>query len=537
MHSNRAGDLAAGIGAGLSFVPLIVVVGVISFGPLGSHTAAVLSAAVFASNLVAGTVVVVLARCPILVGVSSGSSALVLAALFARLVSQGSAPDVADAMAIMLAVAAVAGLAQIALVWAGAAGLGPLAPYPIVAGLVNGTAVLLLLSQVAPLRTHPVEIVVALTSAATMHWFPLRWKVPPVLPAVAAAMAVYAGLGALGLQAGPMLAAMPSPVVYPAMAADAFAALLSHAGRLPWIEILVSGVTIALLSLLDTLAAVSALTDAGVPTDGRRELSAVAIGNLAVAATAGGPPISAPLGGALGLLRMGGTGRLAPISRLVTFGLGGAFLGDFLPYVPRGAMVGLVIAIGIRLFDPEPFRLLWRATRQDTPHRLEIAGSALISLAVVAVAIVEGLAVAVAVGAGACLLVFTAAMAGSAVRRVYDGAAVLSRVRRGAEETAALLRERRAVAVLELSGPLFFGNVSPLRRALEDARAGGARHVVIDVTRVVRVDLSGARRLISIVQQSRALGMTVVMAPIRPGIRSPTTSPPWAWPRAPASPS
>jgi MFS superfamily sulfate permease-like transporter len=269
--------------------------------------------------------------------------------------------------------------------------------------------------------------------------------------------------------------------------------------------------------VLEGLATVSALTDAGIATDGRRDLGAVGIANLVVAATAAGPPIGAPVATALGLLRQGGTGRLAPISRLVTVGIGGLVLGGFLPLVPHGALVGLVLAIGLRLIDPEPLRLLWRAVRQDTRHRVEIAFSALISLAVVVVAVVAGLTIAVAVGAVACLLVFTAAMAGSAIRRVFDGAAILSRVRRSAEQTATLLRQRHAVAVLELAGPLFFGNVSPLARALEQARASGARHVVVDLSRVVRVDLSGARRLMAIVRQQRAQGLVVVLAPIRPG--------------------
>ena len=517
MRNNWAGDLTAGIGSGLAYLPLIVVVGFIAFGKLGPQTAATMSIAVFAATIVGGALVLLLARCPLLVGNPSGSSALVMAALFGRLVAQGSVPVVADVMAIALSVAAVVAVVQLALVWARAAGLGPLAPYPVVAGLVNGTAALLLLSQLPSLLAHGAEVAVALGTGATMLLFPIRWKVPAVLPAVAVGMAVFAGATALGVEAGPVLSAMPSPMVYPVMAAGAFRALLSHGAALPWHEILVAGVTIALLGVLETLATVSALTDAGVATDGRRDLRAVAIGNFAVAATAGGPPTSAPVASGLGLLRLGGTGRLAPISRLATIGLGGAFLGGFLPLVPQGAMVGLVLAIGVRLFDPEPFRLLWRAARQDTPHRIEIAGSALISLAVVVVAMMAGLAVAVAFGAIACLLVFTAAMAGSAVRRVFDGSAALSRVRRSAEETSALLRERRSVAVLELAGPLFFGNVSPLGRALDEVQASGARHVVIDVGRIVRVDLSGARRLISTVRQRRQQGLTVVLAPIRPG--------------------
>jgi len=517
MHDTWAGDLTAGIGAGLAYLPLIVVVAILSFGALGPQTAVAMSIAVFGANIVAGLVLLVLARCPLLVGTPSGSSALVMAGLFGRLVAQGSVPDIADAMAITLVVGVVAGGVQLVLVRAGAAGLGPLAPYPVVSGLVNGTAALVLLSQLPTLRVHPFEIVVALATAVAMLRFPLRWKVPPVLPAVAAGMIVNAALCALAVDTGPVLAAMPSPIAYPALAANAVSLLLSHAPLLPWRDIVTAGVTIALLGVLETLATVSALTDAGVAIDGRKELNAVGIANLAVAATAGGPPVSAPVAGALGLLRMGGTGKLAPIARLVTLALGGAFLGGFLPLVPQGALVGLVLAIGYRLVDPEPARLLWRAVRQDRPHRFEIAFSALISLSVVVVAVLAGLAVAVAVGAAACLLVFTAAMAGSAVRRVYDGAAALSRVRRSPEENSVLLRERQAVAVLELAGPLFFGNVSPLGHALDQARASSARHVVIDLSRIVRVDLSGARRLIAIVRQSRQRGLTVVLAPIRPG--------------------
>lgn len=517
MQNNRAGDIAAGVGAGLAYLPIIVVVAFLAFGSLGPQTATAMSAAAFAANIIAGLVVLLLARSPLVVGLTSGTSAIVVAGLFSGMAARGNVPDVADVMAITLCIVAVSGIVQLVLVWFGAAALGPLAPYPVVAGLVNGTALLVLLSQLPALERNPAEILVAAATAVVLLRFPLRWKIPPVLPAVAAGLAVFAVLQALGVQAGAALYAMPSPVAYPAMAAGAYIALAEHAPELPWHGILAAGVTVALLGMLEGLATVSALTDAGIPTDGRRDLRAVGVANLVVAATAGGPPIGAPVATALGLLRMGGTGHLASICRLATVAAGGVALGPFLPFVPHGALVGLVLSIGWRLIDPEPLRLLWRAARQDTPHRLEIAGSALVSLAVVAVAVVAGLAVAVAVGAMACLLLFTAAMAGSAVRRVFDGAAALSRVRRSAEETATLLQQREAVAVLELAGPLFFGNVSPLRRALEQAQRSGARHVVIDLSRIVRVDLSGARRLISIVRQYREKGLAVVLAPIRPG--------------------
>ncbi|MDQ2762955.1 MAG: cyclic nucleotide-binding domain-containing protein, partial [Pseudomonadota bacterium] len=105
----------------------------------------------------------------------------------------------------------------------------------------------------------------------------------------------------------------------------------------------------------------------------------------------------------------------------------------------------------------------------------------------------------------------------SAVRRVFDAATVHSRVRRSPAETSVLLQNRRSLAVLELAGPLFFGNVSPIGRTLEEVLAAGARHAVIDVSRIVHVDLSGARRLISVVGRYREQGLKVVLAPIRHG--------------------
>ncbi len=517
MPSPRAADAAAGIGAGLAYVPLIPVVGLLAFGALGPETASAMSATVFVANMVAGAVVLLLARSPLVVGLTSGTCAIALAGLFGPLAAHGAIPDVPVLMAITLCTVAVAGVVQLMLVQLGAAALGPLTPYPVVAGLVNGTAALAVLSQWPALSRSPAEGLVAVVTGAVMLRFPLRWKVPPVLPAVAAGAMAYAVLDHLGLPAGPVLSAMPSPIAYPSMALDALRELTRHGTDLPWRGILVTGVTAALLGVLETLATISALGDAGVSVAGRRDLRAVAVANLAVAAIGGGPPIAAPVATAIGLLRLGGTTHLASISRLVTVGLGGVLLGRYLPLVPHGVLVGLVLAIAVRLLDAEPLRFLWRAIRQDTPHRLEIASSALISLAVVAVAVFAGLAVAVAAGALACLLVFTAAMTGNVVRRVFDGGGMLSRVRRGLDETVTLLRHRQSVAVLELAGPLFFGNVSPLARTLEQVRASGARHVVIDLSRIVRADLSGARRLMAIVRQNRQQGLAIVLAPIRAG--------------------
>lgn len=508
-------DIVAGIGSGLATLPLVIAGSHIAFGITGLSTATALIAMVFAAHLVAGLVGLFTARCPILILVPSVASLLAAAGIFSTLVADGHTPGVAEVMAIVLVVSFITALFQGLLILLGAAALGPLAPYPVVSGLVNGTALLVLMSQLGLLSAYPMTILVAGVTIGVMFYFPPRWRIPPVLPAVMAGMLTHWALTTVNVPSGPMMSGMPSLLSYWIMAQDAWSLVVTRQTDLPWSLILAASISIAVLSLLESLGTLSALTDRGIVAQERRDLTTIAAANVAVGLAAAGPPVSAPPGGAMVLLGFGGHTRAAAAIRLVTLAIVGVLLGPFLDMIPQAVIAGIVLTVGLRLIDPEPVRLLWRALHSTSPHRVEIAFSAIISLNVVIVATWWGLAPAVGAGAIACLVLFTAAMAGNAVRRIYDGASAQSRVRRSPTEIAILARDRRQIAVLELAGPLFFGNINPLRKVLEQLK--DARYVVIDLSRIPRVDLSGARRLLSIVSQARAAGRHITLAPVHPG--------------------
>ena len=67
-RQNWPADVAAGIGAGLAYVPLIPVVAFLAFGALGPQIASSMTTVVFAANVLAGLVVLLLARSPLVVG-------------------------------------------------------------------------------------------------------------------------------------------------------------------------------------------------------------------------------------------------------------------------------------------------------------------------------------------------------------------------------------------------------------------------------------------------------------------------------------
>lgn len=63
----------------------------------------------------------------------------------------------------------------------------------------------------------------------------------------------------------------------------------------------------------------------------------------------------------------------------------------------------------------------------------------------------------------------------------------------------------------------FFGIPEEIGQAVDCALAEGAMHVLIDMLRVGRIDLSGARRLVLLRERNWQAGVALVMTPLRPG--------------------
>eukprot|EP01037_Dinobryon_pediforme_P006638 gene6638-6707_t len=499
--------------------------GLIVYGALGPGMAIPGMLAVMTGAALSSLITVPLAGTAMLAGGISSSSALVLGTLFSTLVASGNTPDLATAVAITIAASLGCAVVQVVVYLAGVARLAQLTPYPVIAGLFNATGLLIMLSQAhdaaGTTEFLPAALLVTAITVAVNLWPPLvsRFLPAPLLALMAgtaAHFAIVAVTGGVGpWHPGPQLAELPSLLAHLPHVALGYEAL-AH-GALPWRVIVTTSLILALLSVLDTITTSSAMDDRGAKVQADADLRAVVVSNIAVA-LAGSPPGAASLNSTTAIWRLGGRTRLAPAIRgLATLGTG-LFLGHLMASIPRAALAGIVIVAGYRLLDLKPWHLLVRALRVPSRHTGDIVGSAAVTALMVAVALAFGLSAAVGAGAVASLVVFAAAMARGTVRRVHSGGAGLSRVRRGADATQALLEAGNSVAVVELTGALFFGNAAQVDTALRGAFAGGAERAVIDVSRVDRADLSGVRRLVAITNAHRAEGHAVVLAPLRPGL-------------------
>lgn len=72
--------------------------------------------------------------------------------------------------------------------------------------------------------------------------------------------------------------------------------------------------------------------------------------------------------------------------------------------------------------------------------------------------------------------------------------------------------------MLEIEGAVFFGNTDGIEQAVDAALADGAQHLILDMRRVDRIDLSGARRLVQLCERNWHAGVSLVMTPVRPGL-------------------
>jgi MFS superfamily sulfate permease-like transporter/CRP-like cAMP-binding protein len=527
------GDISAAITGSLMTLPTSIGYGLITFSPLGPNAVAGGLVAVLVAVVLGGAIVGVGGSTSGLAVGGSSSVALLLAGLVgAELGHGGNGDPVAFALALVMATTVLTALLLGILAWLGAGRLAQLMPYPVVAGIVNGTAVLMVIGMARHAAGFspggydddwdPGAVLVAATVIAVMlASMPRRIRaIPKVLLAVLAGTAVHHGLLPLTDEGfvGPLLGALPSVNV---AASNWLGAVRSLYLITPWmllLQVLPVAASIAVLAMLETLASASALQDATARQgDSRGDLQATAVAALA-SGLAGGIAPAGSLSSSMGMLRAGAATRLAlPLRSLVLVACY-LFLGQEIGQVPMAALAGVVIAGGIGLLDLAALRPAWLALHSKAQHRGDIIGSALVVLAVTGIAVRWSLLTAVAMGMLLAVMVFAASMARDVVRRVYSNPTGRSRIRRPEGEIALLIAEGRRIVVVELEGAIFFGSVDRITNRVQQAMAAGARYVILDMRRVSRIDHSGARRLLHSCNQFWRQGQHLSLAYVRPGL-------------------
>ncbi|MEQ9328442.1 MAG: SulP family inorganic anion transporter [Rhodospirillales bacterium] len=520
-------DIRGAVSGAAAILPAVLSSGIVLFAPLGGGwLASGIAAAVVAA--VVGNLALALAggsafhlTCP-----KTAVAAVLAGAAAALLQAPGTIRPEIVALAIFAAVI-LSGMIEFLL---GATGLGrfvKFVPQPVIAGFLNGLAILVVVSQLPAflgiaggmndLLDHPqavlpgaalLGIVTILAMLASRAWFPrlpaplvglafgsLAWHVTAWLLPGTAFGSVIGGAGALML-AAPLLPAAAGEIL---------------SGPVPPV-VLATALSLAVINSIQTLLSAAAIdTDTGARHDSGRELRAQG-GSHIISGLLGGMTSSGTVPYTRAAAAAGGGSRRSAIFCALILAAVGIAAGPIAGHLPQPVVAGMILVIALAVVDRWTGQLVRGWIKSTDPAiRREIGASLAIVTIVTLLVALGDLVIGVGTGLALSLLAHLQTASRTVVHRVHSGASARSRVGRPMRELKRLETEGAAIRILALQGPLFFGATDSLISAVE-SNIEGAGILIVDLRRVTSIDSSGAAALAQIDRRLARDNVTLLLA-------------------------
>ncbi len=515
--SNIKGDLSGAISAAIISIPLSIGYGIIVYGPLGVEFLPFAALLGIYACLVGGICAALLGGTEIQITAPKAPLSLLLAAFVAPLALSLQIPDVASRNILIVGLASLcvllAGIVQLLF---GTLRLGNLikyVPYPVVSGFMNGIAVILILEQIGPLvgaRGHvalleifynptvvqPLTLVVGLTTIIVI-FFARRFikAVPASLIGLVVGTALFyalkniSGAFSLGPVIGNFSFQWPKPDILP----DALRLLdnIDLADLFP--GILITGFVLGSIGALESLlSSVAADNIAGTRHKSNKELIGQGIGNMMNAVFSALPSAGSELHN-MANYRAGGRSRLSSLICALLILLIVMTLGSVIGKIPLTVIAGIIVSVGIGLFDKWVLDLL-RNLSQAREQQKRIMANLAVTIVVAVITVCVNLIVAVLIGIAIASGLFVVRMGKSIVKRKYSGEQIRSKKVRTIKNNMLLEDRGKGIIVYELRGPLFFGSADNLAGEIESA-LNQYTYCILDMKRVNEIDSTGAKIL------------------------------------------
>ena len=527
-----AGDIVGGFNAAMIGLPYTLGLGIAAFAPLGPEIAAQGALAGILGAICVSLFVPLLGGVGGMISGPRVTMVLVVSAALAQFAAPGSPLAGPMAIVAMFVMLALAGVFQFLF---GIFRLGSLikyTPYPVIAGIVSGSGLMLILGQMKtffeiPAGASGLEILsqgirplagAILVGGVTAA---LAWTIPRQWPRLPGMFFAFFGGIVLHHALAPMFGAAPFGGTIGAIdaigstlfapVAQLHSVFAAAAFLVPSVLsiILVGAASLAVLASLDTLLGVLILDGLMLKrSNANRELAVHGVANILVAMTGGLIGAGTPAR-TIASFRAGGRTRLASISSAVILMVLTSMFPQALAYVPKSVVAGLLLVIGWELLDK------WMLARlRDLAHasgwkNRDILAELGVVFTVIVAAVTMGLVVALAVGILIAIVVMIGRLSRSLVRRVYRGAHVHSRRQRDRRSMETLAEQGNKIAVLELEGPIFFNSADQIEAETDRLMTEGVRYVIFDMKRVTEIDATGARTLENLYRRVTAAGVSV----------------------------
>jgi SulP family sulfate permease len=389
-------------------------------------------------------------------------------------------------------------------------------PYPVVAGFMNGIAILLIRNQLfpffglergvplarafvgfGPMNFAAMGVGISVVAAIFLSRRYLK-RFPSFLSGLLVGTVVYLLLSIFPVATsadkipviGSLRAVLPQPTAL-------LGILKAGPGLLTatlLLQIAVYGVVLAVIGSMESLMSAVAIDDISASRhDSRKELIGQGVGNMA-ASLFGALSAAGSIPRSVANYRAGGrrkaSGMLCSLSILLLFLAMAPLIGK----IPLPVFAAIIIYVGIGLFDRTTLRMLL-ALRIPGQVRKDIGVSLLINLLVAVITISVNLVAAVIIGLTISAAYFIIKTGTSVIRREYCAERVSSNRTRDLKLSRLIKENGRRIMVFEIQGPIFFGSADRMARRIE-ITAADATDCILDMKQVSEIDTTGANILI-----------------------------------------
>ena len=505
-------EMTAGITAGLGAVPVCIASGVLAYAPLGVDGIARGAAAGLTGGAFAGIFAAIFATPSFVISAPRASISIIQATLAASLLKDphfaGHPAMIIDAMSLC---GLLAGIWQMLFSVLRLERIIKSTPHPVLAGFINGVAVLVIFQQLVQLLNGPMgwrpgdwagvdaegitRALFAIAIAIAVIFVGARAKRVPVMLVVLIVGIVLFQIGKLvipGAAFGPTIGsdAAPAAAILP------FSSLLTSSGRAAFLEaagaLVVSSFVLALVAALESLLAYRVAQNLShVRTKASRDVFGQGVGNL-MSALFGGVAAAASSAQLTANYEAGGRSRLSVVMAATLLLAVSGLMSPAWTFVPAMAVWAILIAIAVMLFDLWSLRafrdlLLSPARTLSSGTWKNVAVAATVTIITASLDVITGVLAGILL---ACIL-FIADMSRSIVRRRYRGDQIFSKRRRPAGDLELLRESGRRRAVLELEGVMFFGNADELSREVSELFRD-VDMLTLDLRGITDIDFSAA---------------------------------------------
>ena len=536
--SQLLSDLSGGVSTAIAGIPMSMAFGALIFSSLGNEYAAQGVIAGFYGTIFLCIVSSLIGGAPGLISAPQSLPTLILATTFIALqeafpIDPDDPSTLTRVLALGFSTVFLSGAIQFIL---GVFRLGnpiKFIPFPVLAGLYNGAALIIIFNQLGKAfgvpnastlnqflshldETQSMAVLLAIFTGGSMLISKrFKLKVPDPLMGLLVGITVYYIFEMLGFEGemGGVIGEIPTGIPIPEYASF-FISMPFESDWLKALPIIILGsLNLALVNTMSSFFVCTMVEDlTNKAAKSYRELMAQGLGNV-VAACFGGIPGSGNMKRTLTNIKAGGKTSLSGVICSLFTLLAISILAPAVSLIPLAVIAAILITIGIQTLDAWTLDLFRKITRSSSRGK---TSEAAINLGIVLIVMVSMVSIGLfpAFGIGICLSIFyfLYKMSKSSIRRHYNAKHVRSRMIRPQVHDKVLDSHGMRIGVFELEGTIFFGSADNVSKKVLDKADDGLEYVILDLMLVNEMDSTAARILQQLQKRLNAQGKRIFIS-------------------------